>query len=150
MIKKNKTKIGLFSRFAVVISLVLGTLLGPVAPVYAACGDAGSSFALGIPTWYKYLPNDDALGAATGRCVPSVNSVDDFLLIGLAIVEILLRIGTYIAIAMFIYGAIRMIISQGSPEEVKKSRDTITNAVIGLVIALLSTAVVNFMGRTLG
>ena len=148
----NRNRFVQFIKKAGAVFLMTLTLsLGFHSPVFAACGDySGGRNLLTIPPWYKYLEDDTATGGVTGRCVPKVDSVDDSIPIVLAVIEIMLRVATYIAIIMFIYGAIRMIISQGSPDEVKKSRDTVVNSVVGLVIALIATAVVNFVGRAVG
>lgn len=148
MVRISKTITTLKYTFVAFMALVTLLVMTP-RPVAAACSSSAGSL-LGIPTWYKYLQDDTGVSSATGRCVPRVSQFKDALFILLAVIEILLRVATYIAIAMFIYGAIRMIISQGSPDEIKKARDTLTNAVVGLVIALIATAVVNFVGRTLG
>lgn len=113
-------------------------------PVMAACS-SGTDI-LSIPTWYKYLSEDTELTAATGKCKPKIKRFSDGILILLAIVEIMIRIAIYIATIMFIYGAIKLVVSQGSPEGVKGGRNTILNAIIGLVIALVSVGLINLVG----
>ena len=46
---------------------------------------------------------------------------------------------------MMIVGGINMATSQGDPAKVKKGRDTLLYGVIGLVVALLAFAIVNFV-----
>ena len=50
-----------------------------------------------------------------------------------------------VSIIMIIYGGILYTISSGDTTKTKKARDTILYAVIGLVVALLSLAIVNFV-----
>jgi hypothetical protein len=107
----------------------------------------------GIPTWYKYLPGEtDPL---TGACVPfgaqsfDASSLNVLLGIGLALGEILLRVAAIVAIAYIIYGGFQYLMSQGEPSATKKAKDTILNAIIGLAIAILATAIVNFIGTRL-
>lgn len=129
--------------------LLLGLLPGlffvsAPQPVSAACS-AGADI-LSFPTWYKYLPEDAELTAVVGKCKPKVQRFSDGILILLAIVEIMIRIAIYIATIMFIFGAIKLITSQGNPDGIKNGRNTILNALIGLVIALISVGLVNLIG----
>jgi len=59
------------------------------------------------------------------------------------IVKALFTIAIPIAVAMIIYGAIRLMISGGSEEQVSKSKKIMTSAVIGLVIALAAWIIIN-------
>ncbi len=112
---------------------------------------------LGLPTWFKYLKgyipdSPPAFDARIGQtCEPIINSFRDILLIAAAILEILLRVATFVAIVFIVYGGIRYVISQGEPDRVATAQGTILNAVIGLVIAVVATAVVSFVaGRFVG
>lgn len=111
--------------------------------IAAACGNP-SFFGLG--TWYKYLQKTtDALG----NCTFTINNVNDYWLIGLGILDILLRLAALAAIVYVIYGGIQYIVSQGEPEKTKHALGTIMNAVIGLVIAVIAAALVAFIAKTL-
>ncbi len=107
----------------------------------------------GIPTWYKYLPSYK--DPATKVCLPLAGqSFDPTKLnvlagIGLAIIEILLRLVVFVTIIFVTYGGFQYLISQGEPDRVRSAKDTILNALIGLVIAMLATVLVNFIGRSL-
>ena len=48
-----------------------------------------------------------------------------------------------LAILMIVYGAIRLMMAGGSDEAVKTGKDAVTNAVIGIVIALASWIIIN-------
>ncbi len=50
-----------------------------------------------------------------------------------------------IAVIMIILGGISYATSQGDPAKVKKGKDTILYGIIGLVVALLAYAIVNFV-----
>jgi len=50
-----------------------------------------------------------------------------------------------VAVVMIILGGISYATSQGDPSKVKKGKDTILYGIIGLVIALLAYAIVNFV-----
>ena len=46
-------------------------------------------------------------------------------------------------------GGARYITSQGEPENIKAAQQTILNAIIGGIIALLASGIVAFIGRTI-
>lgn len=50
-----------------------------------------------------------------------------------------------VAVGVIIFGGVRYAISQGDPGKVKKAKDTIMYALIGLLVVLLAFAIVNFV-----
>lgn len=96
-----------------------------------------------LPPWYKYI---DGTTDSTGRCTLNFTFPEDMGLVGLAVFEILLRIAALVAVGYIIYGGINYIISQGEPDKVNGAKQTIINALVGLVLAMLSTAIVAFFG----
>lgn len=107
----------------------------------------------GFPTWYKYLPGEtDPADGTTCRLVMdfSRNAANSMVSIGLAIVEIMLLIAGIVAVAYIIYGGYRYVLSQGNPENTKVAKDAVLNAVIGLVIAIMATVIVRYVGGKLG
>jgi ABC-type Fe3+ transport system permease subunit len=116
-----------------------------IAAVGDACTPHSGSF-LGFPTWYKYLPGIEAFngkGQPTS-CIPQVSQLADVWLIVAAFVEILLRIAGLAAIVFVIYGGIQYINSHGEPDKTNRARQTIINALAGLVIAVGATVLVTF------
>ncbi len=67
----------------------------------------------------------------------------------IALVEIMLRIAGLVAVGFVIYGGFRFIVSQGEPENAKAARETIMNAIIGLIITIVAAAVVNFVAKAI-
>ena len=64
------------------------------------------------------------------------------------IVNVLLFILGAIAVIMIIIGGIRYTTSNGDASNIKAAKDTILYAVIGLIVAILAYAIVNFvLGR---
>ena len=51
----------------------------------------------------------------------------------------------FIAVAMIVMGGISFATSQGDTAKVAKARNTILYGVVGLVVALLAFAIVNFV-----
>jgi hypothetical protein len=108
----------------------------------------------GLPPWYKYLPMEyDATNrtcALTDSFKLLGNGSDSgLLLIGLAIVEMLLRVAGLVALGYVIYGGFSFMTSQGEPDATAKARHTIINALIGLTIAIIATGLVVFVGTQL-
>lgn len=112
---------------------------------------------LTFPTWYKYIKTGKT--DVNGRCtIPDIqltNTKGEFnggglLLILLSIVDILLNLAGLIALGFIVYGGIRFVTSQGSSDGTKQARETVLNAIIGLVIATVAIATVTFLGDRLG
>ena len=61
------------------------------------------------------------------------------------IVNAIIFIIGIVAVVMIILGGISYATSQGDPSKVKKGKDTILYGIIGLVVALLAYAIVNFV-----
>ncbi len=61
------------------------------------------------------------------------------------VVNILLFIIGTLSVIMIILGGIRYVISQGDSTQITNAKNTILYAVIGLIVALLAYAIVNFV-----
>jgi hypothetical protein len=107
---------------------------------------------LGLIPWYHYLSTPDKLDPRTCEIkhFEVLGSNSDIPLVLLAIVDDLLRIAALVAIGFVIAGAIRLITSQGNPEDTGKAQNTIVNALVGLAIAIIAAAFVSFLGHKLG
>ncbi len=57
----------------------------------------------------------------------------------------LLIIAGAVAVIVIVIGGIQYTLSAGDEKRTKTAKDTITNAVIGLVIAIMAFAIVNFV-----
>jgi len=55
-----------------------------------------------------------------------------------------------ISILMLIYGGLRYVISGGDSKKVTDAKNTILYAIIGLIVAILSFAIVNFIINAIG
>ena len=119
---------------------------------------------LGLVPWYWYLnPQLVTITDPTGHPF-TVCQIQDFtgggsqvfgahspfLLIGLAILDDLIRVAALVAVGYIIYGGIQYITSQGSPDSTKKAQQTIINALIGVVTAITAASIVAFIGHSLG
>lgn len=61
------------------------------------------------------------------------------------IINVVVGVIGFVAVVMIIMGGISFAISQGDSSKVTKARNTILYGVVGLVIALLAFAIVNFV-----
>ncbi len=50
-----------------------------------------------------------------------------------------------ISIIMVLVGALRYVLSAGNPQATKEAKDTILNAVIGIVLVIVSLAIIRFV-----
>ncbi len=108
-----------------------------------------------FPTWYKYLktvPDDLTQKCEIQFSLMKANKFNggDVLLVGLGVIDILIRIAALVAVGFVLFGGIKYITSQGSPEGTKSAQNTILNALIGLAIAIVASAVVAFLGTRIG
>ena len=136
----------LFMGVLLTVSLCFNMVI--LAPAYASaapgkCDAPSSAFDL-IPRWYKYL--DDKLDS---NCNFTDFQWGDIWKIGLAVVEMLLRLAGMVAFVYTVVGGFRFVLSRGNPQEAAKARQTILDAIIGMVIAMIATVMVAFIGRTL-
>ena len=105
-----------------------------------------------LPTWYKHLTFDDNCNIVFNQQIVnedgSINESFDYgaiWKIGLAIVEMLLMLAGIIAVAFTMIGAFQFATAQGSPDKVAKARNTVTNAVVGAIVAILASRVVGYI-----
>lgn len=106
----------------------------------------GGSF-FEFPTWYEYLQGE----SVDGVCRPYLAKPTDAWLIVAAVFDIILRAAGLVAVLFVIWGAIMYISSQGQPDRIAGARNIISNALIGLVVAILSARLIGFIaGRFSG
>ena len=67
----------------------------------------------------------------------------DFLALAQNVIKFLMEISISISVIFIIYGAVMLMISSGSPERAQRSKAIITNAVIGVAIALGAWLIIN-------
>lgn len=124
------------------INMVLSNF---AASVGAACNPKGGSL-FGFPHWYDYLP-----GKVDGNnvCVPALGSLNDIWRIVAAVIEILLRVGVFIAVAMVIYAGVTYAISQGESDKTAKAKNTLVDALIGLAVAVMASFIITFIAGSI-
>lgn len=115
-------------------------------PAVNKCGDGITFF----PSWYKGLcdpatgniqsPGDPDLGSNTSERLGKWVTI-----IAMNIVTMILYVVGYVSLGFIIYGGFKYMISGDSSSGTLAARKTITNAVIGLVLSIMSVALVTFI-----
>lgn len=103
-----------------------------------------------FPHWWKYI--NTGRGDALGGCTPHLdfsNGPMPILKIGLAIIDMLLYLGGIAAVITIIIAGIGYIMAAGAPDKITSARKRIQNGLIGLLIVVIASAVVSFIGKTL-
>jgi uncharacterized membrane protein len=129
--KKKSIKIMLVGLLAVPLMAIGAGLFVPTNVFAAAeCGDVNGGITGGV-------------ACGNGANVPQTlfGPGGTFTII----VNIFLFVIGAIAVIMLIYGGIRYTISGGESKNVTAAKDTILYAVVGIVVALLAYAIVNFV-----
>lgn len=132
---------------------------------------AGGVIALFVPVFVKStLATEFALGTVTvraeqspcelfggDRCVGGENvgknlaesgkGTDNALYLIFDVIEVLIYLSAAVAVLFFIWGGYLILASGGDQAREKQGRDTLRNALIGMVIIILSTAIVAVVQR---
>lgn len=103
---------------------------------------------LTLKPWYDGLTGDNCSIKDPGS---DADSQANFIWkIVLNIVDDLLQLIGYTTVGYIMYGGFLMMTSNGAPDKAAHGRKTIMSAAIGLVIALASVALVNFISSKIG
>ena len=145
-----------FKRFLAVFMLAGlfagGALSGSVfaKPPKSAAGNSSAGAA-----------NSSGSGGSSGICPPGSKNPgaaniaacnidpdhkgDDLISDTNKIINVVLGVLGVVAVAVVIYGGFLFLTAQGDPGKIKKGKDAITWGIIGLIIALLSWSIINFV-----
>lgn len=128
------------------LAIMAGMVGVPVA-AYAApsplqqMGATCQNNALGIvllKSWDACLDHD-----ANG--IPEIKTLSSIWLIILPLLEDAIKVAGYAAAGFVIWGGVKYIKGQGDPGQINEARQVIYNALFGLVLAMISVAIVNFV-----
>jgi len=99
-----------------------------------------------LPPWWEYLP----AGKFAADCsIKTFSFPNDLLPVGLAIVDMLLRVAGLVAIISIIIAGVGYITAGGDVPKTASARKRIYNALIGLAIVAVASGFVAFIGNTL-
>lgn len=87
----------------------------------------------------------DYATACTGHGVTSASKVTDLMGILNTIISVALGLIGFLAVVMIIYGGFQYVMSAGDSGKVKSAKNTILYGIVGLVVALLAYAIINFV-----
>lgn len=108
---------------------------------------AGKNTFFGIPHWWQYLKGElDPLN----QCIPVFNFPNDLLAVGLAVLDMMLRVAGLVAIVSIIAAGVAYITAGGQVEKTASARKRIYNSLIGLAVVAIASGFVAFIGNTLG
>ena len=130
---KNIKKYFQYVTLTLVTMLTFATVTPLADTASAACKERVFTF----PTWYN--------GVVDNKCNIQIQELVQFWVIVMNFIEILLQLVAYVAAGYIIWGGFKYIKSEGDPGKISEAKAAILNAIIGLVIALGSVAVVQFI-----
>lgn len=102
----------------------------------------------GFPHWWKYVKTGNYDGL--GNCTPTVNFPGGIWAIAFAVIDMLLYLAGLIAVVSIIIAGISYITSAGNSDQATSARKRIQNALIGLAVVVIASAVVSFIGNSVG
>lgn len=126
-------------------------LLAKISPfLFAAPGDAcdlPTRTFFFLPPWWEYLHGaQDELS----QCAPAVHFPHFILPVGLALLDIMIRLAGFVAIVSIIVAGVMYITASGNPEKAVSARKRIYNSLLGLAVVFIAAGVVAFIGNSLG
>ncbi|PID31338.1 hypothetical protein CR983_01615 [Candidatus Saccharibacteria bacterium] len=134
-------KLGSWLYGAMTISLILCSLVVITpTPAHAACQNRLLTF----PTWHRGLTDSNCEVVIKNNPSGGQHTLRDFIYkLALNIVEILLQLVGYVSVGFIIVGGFRYMVAAGSSDRIAGAKKTILNAIIGLIISVVSVAIVN-------
>ena len=147
--KIKRTIIGFMLAATPLFALGSFVLVTPVA----AAGPGGCPTNFVFPAWYEGLCDDKGnikSPADMGGKDTAGNLGAWLTRIALNIVQILLYVVGYVSIGYIIFGGFKYMTQGDNASGTAAARKTIQNAVIGLVLSIMSVAIVKFVAGTIG
>lgn len=139
------------------LPVAAGTTAQTVSINPVAFKDCKGSF-FGLIPWYEYMEKEFDPATCNVECFNLFNQTtpnecgqtrSDVPAILLAIIDDLLRIAGLVAVAFVFVASFQFIESRGNSEKAAKAQDTIKNAIVGLVVALVGVGFISFLGSQL-
>lgn len=144
----------LFSFLLVALmAFVANIAFAPAQTTYAAACQSQSGFF--VPKWYDNLcesgsdkilsPGADELGGGGSAEATGAKFGKWITIIAMNIVKILLVVVGYVSLAFIIWGGFKYMTAGDNSSGTVAARKTIMNAVIGLIISIMSVAIINLV-----
>ena len=128
------------------ISNKIKTLAAGSVAVVAAGLNAGAANAAKY-----YCPGTQNAVSDLSKCKTGDNAINsasneqDLMKMVNTIINVIIGVIGFVAVVVIILGGVQYTTSAGDPGKVKKAKDTILYGIIGLVVAILAFAIVNFV-----
>ena len=136
-----------FAAFLVTVSLGVSLLAPAVLVSEAATAATCPSSILGVTVWYRGLTDADCHVKSPGN---GPNDLSIFITkVILNVIQAALAAAAYVTVFFVIKGGFNYMTSAGSSDGMAGAKKTITEALIGLVIVLLSAVIVNTIAGVL-
>ncbi len=123
------------------VATMIGSALSLFPSTTYACSNVDQVF--GVTTWFRGLQS----GPDCAVTIPQTGGKADFpkfiTLIALNVVQAGLALAAYITVFFIMKGGFEYMTSTGSSDGMANAKKSITNAIIGLIIAVLSASIVN-------
>lgn len=110
-------------------------------PPTTGCESVADRSILAFPTWDQYLERNDEQGCR----IANFQFPQDLVLVLLALVDMMIRLSAFVAVGFIIYAGFKFMLAQGQPDRIAEARKIILDALIGLVIAIISVAIISFV-----
>jgi hypothetical protein len=123
--------------------MLAGILAVPLMAIGASFSVPANTFAADVTCDTGNITVTGGANCSHGTSVPPTLFGDGGIFT--TIVNIFLFVIGAIAVIMLIYGGIRYTISGGDAKNVTAAKDTILYAIVGIVVAILAYAIVNFV-----
>jgi hypothetical protein len=128
---------------AVVFAMTAGGGVVATIPSTVMAQDDSCGGILTLPPWYRGLTDADCNIVSPSELSGGLSAF--IWTIALNIIEMIMQIVGYTTVVFLIYGGFKYMTAQGEAGKIVEAKDTIRNALIGLLIAIFSVAVVNFV-----
>ncbi|MBR0432019.1 hypothetical protein IJK16_03425 [Candidatus Saccharibacteria bacterium] len=133
--------------FVLLFTIMFGwcsTLMMPASTVSAADGGCEHMLFGIFKPWYAGLPMGDNCSLQLDSTGEDGSGLASFVWqIVLNVLFDLMAAASIVAVGFVIYGGYLFITSEGDPGKAAKAKKTISSAIIGLIITLLATAIIN-------
>lgn len=154
-----------YFKFTILLPVILGGLLLNIQIAKAvSCSDAGGACddicpsgqtdngGTGCNVGYKCcgVAANSGIIPDGGKMATGDYELNDFVILAINISKWILGISGSVTLLMFVYGGLKMLISEGSSEKVTEAKSIITGAVIGLFIIFASYTIIGFALNTMG
>lgn len=106
------------------------------APASIPCDSPSFFF---IDSWSSYF-------CAQGGGGLVIDDINDFTKLAFWAVDSMLKLSGYIAAGFVLWGGVKYIKAQGDASQITSAKNTIAQALVGLVICIASIAIVQFVG----